>query len=146
MADPITLALVAGTALNAAGSIAGGAAADSAAKAEAMQMESNADQAYATGTRRSYQAGKDGEAFASDVVAAQVAAGGTSNDPQALRQRAKADAATEYNVLAELYQGKVNRQDLKRQAYTRRIEGKNAQRQGFMQGAGTALGGMASFT
>jgi hypothetical protein len=146
MADPITMAMVAGTAMNAIGSIESGNAANKAARAEALQMESNADQAFATGTRRSYEAGQQSKAFASDVVAAQAASGGTSNDPQALRQRAKAEAAGEYNVLAELYQGQVKQQDLKRQAYARRIEGKNAKRAGQMQGIGTALGGMAAFT
>lgn len=145
MADPITMAMVAGTALNAAGSIESGNAANKAAKQEAAQLDANANEAFATGTRRSYEAGQQSEEFLSDVVAAQAASGGTSTDPQALRQRAKAEAAGEYNVLAELYQGKVRRQDLRRQASARRIEGKNAKRAGMMQGVGTALGSLGNF-
>lgn len=145
MAAAIPFIMLAGTALSAAGSAKAGSDAKKAADNEAAQMQANAEQSFATGTRKSYEAGEDSKALASDIVAAQAAQGGQSNDPQALRQRAKAEAEGEYSVLAELYQGEVSMQDTGRQAAFRRIEGRNAKTAGNLQAAGTALGSMGNF-
>lgn len=134
--------LIAGsTALDVMSTIEAGKAAEREAEYEAQQLESAGTEAYGAGSRSAYLAAREGERFLSDQRAAQAASGGTTTDPQAIRQRAAAGRDIDYNVMNELFKGDVRRQELRKQASATRYGGRQARKASKRRAIGTALGG-----
>lgn len=101
LADPITLSLLgAGTLLGMGGSIAEGETADKAAKFKAKTQR-------AKGSRKAYEAGREGEILESNARAAMAAGGGSTTDAGATKILGDIGAQAEYNALSALYEGET---------------------------------------
>jgi hypothetical protein len=81
-------------------------------------------------------AGKEGEIIESRARAVMAAGGGVTTDPGATEQLAKIKAASEYNVLSALYEGKT-------EAGIARYEGKVKKKAGRTRALSTILTGGA---
>lgn len=88
---------------------------------EASQIEDNAVQRYAEGTRELQEGLRQGRVAQSDARAQQAASGGQFN-AQSVDQLASLKQATDYNALASLYEAKVDKQSMERQADVRRYD------------------------
>lgn len=80
------------------GSLAAGDAAQKAAKFKAKTQK-------ATGSRRAYEAGREGDIVASDARAAMAAGGGSTTDAGATKILGDIGAQADYNALSALYEG-----------------------------------------
>lgn len=144
MADPVTLAIIGGTALKAGGQIAEGNAAEQAAKFEASQMERNATATQAEASRAAYERGREGRILESDAIAAMAAGGGTSTDAGAVEIRSKILRDADYNVLSTIYEGGRRAEGQRMQAAGRRVEGKQAKRSSRLRALSTVISGGTS--
>lgn len=114
--------------LGVAGAKAEGEAAEQAA-------EFKAKTSMAAGTRKAYEAGREGKRLESDVRAAR-AAGGGAYDPGAVERQAKVGQEAEYNVLSALYEGETG-------ADIARYEGEVKKKAAKTKGLSTMLSGGA---
>jgi len=116
------------------GPIQGGLAQRQAAKFEAKQLERQAGEITGAGQRSAQQQRKAGETLVSDVKSAQVAGGGTTTDPQAIRQQAKAKDRAEFAALSTLFQSEALASAKRLQAKSTRLSGQIAATQGILGG------------
>jgi len=122
-----------------------------AAAADAMftaeQLEINAKAVEAQGTRSAYFMRKKGETIASDARASMAAGGGSASDAGAIDRIADIDAATDYNVLATLYDSRRRSEGMKAQAGAKRREAaaaRKAAKKKKRSSIGTVISGAAS--
>lgn len=127
------------TAMTVFGQLKKGKAEKRVAYDEAAQLENNAVAAYASGTRQAYEHAREGRIAASDARAAMASSGGTTTDYQATRQLAKTKDTASYNSLASLFEAKVESNNLRKQADTRRKEGDRAKREAKWSAVSTVL-------
>lgn len=129
------------TAFSAASTIAGGAAANKQAKAQARILQQQADQERAAANREAQRKRAQTELVLSKQQAAAAASGGTATDPTILDLMG--DTAAEGNLQAKetQYTGDVRATDLLNQAAYVRYAGKQAKRQSLFKAGATVLGG-----
>ncbi len=139
MADPVTMLLVAGTAMTAGGSIMEGNAAEKSSRFTAQQLERNADTEIASSQREAIEERRRTEIMESRVRAVAAAGGGTSTGAGVTEILAKIDNEGEYNALAALYEGRERASGLRAQAAGARVEGKIAKKAGRIRGIGSVL-------
>ncbi len=146
--DPITIAAtvatVAGSVVSAAGTIAGGKAAQKSAEFEAAQLDVRAKDEMASGQREADQLARKKELALSTLQTNAAASGFSATDPDAL---AKADEIARYGTLQEktaLYGGESRRSSMEAQAEGRRYEGEVAKIGSRYKAAATILGGAAT--
>lgn len=136
---------VAGTALQAVGSIQQGRAASSAAKFQAAQMEQQADIERAQSQREAIER-KRQITLAGSRARALAAAGGTSlESPSVANILGGLDYEADFAMQSSLAAGENRAAGLEAGAGAKRIEGKQARTAGLI-GAATALGGFAAST
>lgn len=141
MADPVTIGLLAGTALQAGGAIQAGNAAKRGADFEAAQLQRNAMAQRAMGTRQAFQQRQEGATMMSNARAAIAAGGGSTTDAGSMEMLADISEMTDYNVLAALYDSESKAQGLDTEAAVKKYEGKLARQQGRMKALTTTLTG-----
>lgn len=133
---------MAGTHMQAGGSLMQGVAAEKAAKFEAKQMIRNAKSLEALGQREAATERLKGEELASNTIA-RMAAGGMGMDTKSLgdiRER------SEYNALAALHNRYTEADIMKDEARLIKRQGKELMRSTRMGAVGSMLAGTASTT
>lgn len=129
-ADPVTMSLVgAGTLLSMGGDIAQGRIAEQTAKFRAKTQR-------AAGSRRAYEAKREGEYVESAARAAMAAGGGTTTDAGASKILGDIGAESEYKALSALYEGET-------EADISEWEGRAKKRASKVQALSTLLSGGA---
>jgi len=148
LADPITTAMlvatVAGSAVTAAGTIAGGDAAEQSAKYEAAQLDIKAKEDQAQAQQDAKQLREQKERAQSALTARSAASGFSATDPTSL---ALLDELERYGTLQEQlaqYGGKSRRAGTEAQATGVRMTGKAQKRGSRYSAAGTILSGIGS--
>jgi len=130
MADPLTMGLMAvSTMISARGEEQEGRAAQESKEFEAKTK-------MATGTRRAYEAKREGDIVESAARAAMAAGGGMATDPGAIEHLAKIKSQAEYSALSALYEGKTG-------AGIARYEGRVKRKASKTRALSTVLGGGA---
>ncbi len=141
MADPVTMALVAGTVMSAGGSLMEGSAAKKSADFQAAQMDRNALSVEATSQRVAIEERRKAELVKSRARAVAAAGGGTTTDVGITDLLSKIDAEGEFNALSALFEGREKATGMRTQAAGARVSGKAAKKAGQMKALSTALTG-----
>jgi hypothetical protein len=105
--------------LGLAGTILGASQAQSAAKAEAREMERRANEETAVSQRDAAAKRREGELLMSRQRASAAASGG-STDPSLIAMMADADSESEYNAQTALYRGASSAGNLQTRAANKR--------------------------
>jgi hypothetical protein len=159
--DPITavtIATVAGGALSAAGTIAGGQAAADAGKAqkgardfEALQQEQAAQESRAVAQRSAMEQRREGRLLQSRLQARAAASGGGADDPTVVGLGRDIAGRSEEGALFEMYKGENRARGLQDQALGSRMSGDAALAEGrakrtasYLSAAGTIIGSAGS--
>lgn len=158
--DPITMTVMAavGTAVSAAGTLAGGAAAADAGRArqaseeyQAKQYEQNALTARAEAQRQSFEKQRQTSLLQSTLQARAAAGGGSASDPGIVKLGEEIASRGEYESLMEMFKGENRARGLEDQATASRMtgeaalaEGKAKQKASYLSAAGTLIGGASS--
>lgn len=137
MADPMTIMMVGGTILQAAGQISQGNAADANAKAQQEQLEYqakvreiNAGQERAAAQRRAIEERRQGDLASSRARAVAAAGGGDTFDPSVIDILGDLDAEGQYYSDIAMYEGEERARDLESGAALNRHEGQMARSAG----------------
>lgn len=158
--DPITMtvATVAGGAIQAAGTIMGGNAAAAAGKAQqdaqyfkAAQEEQAAQESRAASQRLALDKAREGRLLQSKLQANAAASGGGAADPTILNLAGGIAARSEYESLLEMYKGENRARGLEDSAIGSRMTGDAAKAEGdakrtasYFSAAGTLIGSAGS--
>jgi len=158
--DPVTLTTmaVAGAALSAGGTIAGGMAAGAAGESQrdamnfrATQEEMAAQESRAASQRVAMDKRRESVLLNSKLQARAAASGGGADDPGVLDLAGDIAGRGEYDALTELYKGENRARGLMDSAMASRMtgeaalaEGKAKRNSSFLSAAGTLIGGSAS--
>lgn len=153
---------VAGSAVSAMGTIAGGRAAEQAGMLQqqameyrAKQEEIAANQSRAEAQRAAFEKQREGRLLLSQLVARAAAGGGGVDDPTTLNLGGNIKGRAEYNVLLEMYKGENRARGLEDSATASRYTGMAALYEGqakrqaatssalgtIISGAGSVFGG-----
>lgn len=135
---------IAGTVVQAQGTLAAGRAEKQAADYEAKQLDIEAKQRQAEAQLESEQYKRNKDRALSRLQAVSAASGFSATDPTAL---AKADEIARYGTYQEQlagFGGKRQRAGLEAQAEGRRLTGRAAMQGARYKAAGTILGGISS--
>jgi hypothetical protein len=135
---------LAGSFVQAQGTIAAGKAAQQAANYEAAQLDVKAKEEQAAAQRDAFEHGREKDLALSKLQANAAASGFSATDPTAL---AIADEIAKYGTYKEqmaMYGGESRRTGIEAQAFGRRMEGKAAMQGARYSAAGTILGGISS--
>ena len=143
--DPVTLMAVAATGLQAAGQLRQGKAIKQQKDFEEAQLKQQATARYAEGTREAYEERRRADIVSSNARAAMAASGGTTTDEGASEQLAKIGAEGDYNVLASLFDAKVDAQSLQTRAAAADYEGKLARKESRFKALSTVIGGASDW-
>ncbi len=149
---------IAGSAVSAMGTLAGGAAANQAGQAQAGALEFKAQQqeqqgaeARAAGGRQALEKRKEGRFAMSTMIARAAASGGGATDPTVLSIGKQLAGSAEYNALTETYKGENRARGYEDEAMASRMgaqaalaQGKAAQTASYFSAAGTLIGGIGS--
>lgn len=133
-------AQIVGAVVGAAGTIMGGNAANSAAKAEAKAYKAAAMQERAITQRDVLKERRKGDLIGSTAQARLAASGGTATDPTALDISGSIAEETEYNALMALADGETRARQLEYGGALKRYEGKQAKTASRWSAATTLLG------
>lgn len=133
--------LIAGTAVSAAGTLAGGAAEGAAADYSAAQHRQGATAEIATGSRQAAEARRE-----SDMILSRARAVGASNGGgQDVQRMGELEQEGTYRVLSALYEGEERSKARGAQARAAKMEGRNARSAAFIDAASTIAGGGSSY-
>ena len=143
MADPVTMALVAGTAISAGGSLMEGSAAKKSADFQAGQMDRNAIAVEATSQRVAIEERRKAELMQSRARAVAAAGGGTTTGVGVGDILAKIGAEGEFNALSALFEGREKATGMRTQAAGARVSGKAAKKAGQLKALSTIMTGGA---
>ena len=135
---------MAGAGMSALSSISGGRQAKAASKFEARQMEYNAGQREAAGQQEAIKARRESDILASRALAIAGASGAGTVDPNVLRIVSGIKGEGEYNAQMSRYNAKSGAESMRAQARATRMEGKNAQKAGWINAGATVLSGAAT--
>ncbi len=139
-----TVAGMAGSYIQAQGTLAAGKAADQAAKYEAAQLDIKAKEEQAAAQREMLDQRREKELALSKLQTNAAASGFSATDPTSL---ALADEIEKYGTTKEqmaMYGGESRRQGITAQAHGRRMEGQAARIGAKYSAAGTILGGIST--
>jgi len=139
-----TLASIGGSILSGLGQMQAGKAAKANANFQSAQMEQQAGQERASSQREAIALRRQSAIMQSNAQAASAASGGGATDPTVLNITGNLAREGEYNALSALFAGEERARGQKLQAASTRIEGKQAQKQGYSGGAATIIGGIGS--
>lgn len=139
MAQLAAAALVAGTVLQAKGTIDEGNAANKQAKYEAAQMEANAGTNRAVAQRQAIEQRRKGRILESNLQAQAAASGASATDADVVGLAGDIGAESEYNALSNLYEGEEKARNLEGAASVRRWEGQQAKKAAKTKAISTAL-------
>lgn len=148
MAEPISMGILAatalaGTAMSTFGAIRQGQAENIAAKFEARQMEARAKEQEAAGQQAALEQRRKTQVLQSRALAVAGASGAGALDPNVLRILAGLESEGEQSFQSELFNARSQAELLRGQAAGTRFSGKQSQTAGYIRGAGTALSGLA---
>ncbi len=132
-------ALVASTAVSAAGTIASGNAARAAATNQAAQLNQQAGQERAASQRIAIQKRRDATLANSRVQAVSAASGGSATDSTIDNITQNIAGQGEFNALTALYNGEERSRGLEMSASNAMLEGKQAHRSAVFSAGGTIL-------
>lgn len=139
-----TVAGLAGSYMQAQGTLAAGKAAQQAAEFEAKQLDIKAKEEQAAAQRDMFDQRREKELALSKLQSNAAASGFSATDPTAL---ALADEIEKYGTYKEqmaMYGGTSRRAGIEAQAAGRRMEGKAARIGSQYSAAGTILGGIST--
>lgn len=133
-----------GTAISAAGTIAGGQAAKSAADYRAQQYNLQAQTSTAEGQRQMMEEQRKGALVGSTLQARAAASGGSATDPTVLKLGSDIAGRTEYGALSDLFQGQDRSAGLYDEANAAKASGDAAVTGSYFGAAGTVASGVGS--
>lgn len=136
-----TVAAIGGSVLSGLGQIQAGKAANVNAKFQAAQLEQQAGQERASSQRVAIEERRRAAIASSNAQAAAASSGGGATDPTVLNITGGIAEQGEYNALSALFEGEERARGLNLQATSRRMEGKQARKAGYISGASTIIGG-----
>lgn len=137
--DPVSLMAVASTGLQVMGQLQQGKAIKKSKDFEEAQLQQQATARYAEGTREAYEQRRRSDIVESNARAAMAASGGTTTDEAAEGQLAKIGAEGDYNVLASLFDAKLDAQGLQNRAAAADYEGKLARKESRFKALSTVM-------
>lgn len=137
-AIPIGLA-VAGTAMQAGGTILGANARADDLRSQAVQLEQMAGQDRASSQRTAAAQRRQARLLASTALARAAASGGGADDPTVVNILANLSGEGAYRAMTALYEGEEEARSKEMQALARRKEARNAKRAGAISAVGTIL-------
>lgn len=141
MADPVTMAIVASTALSATTTLMGGAAAAAQGKAQQQQANMRAKEELATGQREAREEERRKELAQSALVARAGASGSGVSDPTVGRLFEGIEQEGLYNQQAALASRQNQAASTRYQGALAKWAGKTEQRASYFDAAGTLIGG-----
>jgi hypothetical protein len=133
---------VVGASISAMGAIQQGKATNANAKFQAKQLEQQAGQDRASSQRVAIEKRREGDIALSNVQAAAAGAGGGATDPTVLDIQGGIAKQSEYNALSALFSGEERGRGQELQAVSSRMQGKQAQKAGLINGISTIVGGV----
>lgn len=139
-----TVAGMAGSYIQAQGTLAAGKAAQQAAEFEAKQLDIKAKEEQAAAQREMFDQRREKELALSKLQSNAAASGFSATDPTSL---ALADEIEKYGTVKEqlaMYGGTSRRAGIEAQAASRRMEGEAAKIGSKYSAAGTILGGIST--
>lgn len=145
MAGFETLALI-GTAISAAGSVAGGFASSAQQKAQAKALEMRANEERAVAQREAQSRRKQADLIMSRQQALAADSGGGATDPTILDLMGDTAAQSYVNSGTAIAEGETRGRGLEYQAKINRQAGKQAILAGFIDAGSTMLSGMSEFS
>ena len=135
---------IAGSSLNAIGTIAGGRQAEKMGRLEKEQAFDNALKTEAVSQREAISERRSGKIAKSRAKAVMAASGLSSTDTGALNIQNEIEAQSEYNAMAALYSGYDQAQKQRDQGVMSEWEGKQAKKASYINAASTILGSGSS--
>lgn len=140
MAQAIPLALaVAGSAMQAGGTILGADARSDELRSQAGQLDQMAVQDRASSQRTAGEQKRQARLLQSTALARAAASGGGASDPTVMNILANLSGEAEFRALTALYEGEESARSKEMQAQAKRKEAKNAKRAGYVAAAGQIL-------
>lgn len=130
--------MMASTILSAGGQVAGGIAANNAAKYTAQQQEIAGSQGLAASQRTAFSETRRASLVGSRARAVAAASGAGATDPTVVNIEGDIAGQGEYNALSALYEGQEAKRTGDANAALTRFEGKQAKTAAFI-GAGSTL-------
>lgn len=145
MAQAIPIALaVAGSALQAGGTLVAADARSDALKGEASQLGYLAGQDRASSQRSAYEERRNARLLQSRALAVAGASGGGVSDPTVVNLMARLSGEGEYRALTALYEGEEQARQREAEAKARRKEAKSTKTAGYLSAAGSVLQGAST--
>lgn len=133
------IAMVAGTALSAGGSILGANAEARALREQAAQLDAEAMTDRASSQRRMIEEKRQGRLAQSRAVAVAAASGGGADDPSIVNAVADLEGDSEYRALSALYEGETAARSKEAQAAANRRGAKAVKTAGVIKAVGSVL-------
>lgn len=143
MEDPTKAMELFATVMSGAGTMTQGEGAARSADFEAKQLDRNAKDVYAQGTRTAAEDRRQSKIRQSNAKAAMAGSGGVTTDVGATNVLSKIEQVGEYNALSALFSAGTQSEGLKTQAKARRVQGKTARRSSRIGSLGTVLTGVS---
>lgn len=145
MADPVTLAMLAGTAITAGGTLVEGAGAKKAGDFAATQYKQAGQQAFAASQRSADNERRDMQFAESRAQAVGAASGfGGATDTSTLKQIGDIRQEGTLRAMTRLFEGQDAQRTALNKASASRFEGKQAQIGSYFKAAGQVLKGVGS--
>lgn len=142
MADPISMGLMgASTLMSAGGQMAEGDAAQAAAGREAEQLKEQGDESYAAATREAKERQRKSELLISAARARSAAGGGDAADVGMTERVAEISSEGDYNALAAMFEGKMQKRNATDRANVRTWEGDRAKSASRTKALSTVISG-----
>lgn len=140
-----TIALVAGTALSAAGAIQQGKAQEAALKAQAQAQEARAKEERAVASREAAKRAERAKQVLSRQQAVAAASGAGATDKTVLDIMSETAAEGDVQSRTALYEGEMRGRGLEYQAAIDRMNARQAKLSGFINAGSTVLSGVGSY-
>ena len=146
MADPITMAVVAGigTAVSAMGQIQAGKAQQKAANYQAAQADQAAQQSRASAQRGAAEELRRSRIIQGNAIAAAAGSGGSASDPTVANIVGNIAGEGKYRAMTSIFEGENQGNNYENQAAGLRMEGKSARKAGTISALGTIASGASS--
>jgi hypothetical protein len=136
---------LAGTALSAVGTVAGGVAAKNQAEAQAQAAERQANEVQAASQREAIQRSREAKLLISRQTALAAASGGGAADPSILTNAGNIAARGKFNADSALYEGSAAAAGLQDTAAVSRWQGRQEMFGSFIKAGSTTLNGLSAW-
>lgn len=143
MADPVSIALIAGAAVTAAGTLVGGEMSASAAEAKAAGLRQAATESTAAAQRNSFEQQRQAR-LALSTLTTRAAAGGAGNDTDTGRLAGDIENRGEYLSLSEMYKGENRARGLLDEADASLFSAKATRTGSYFAAGGKILSGIGA--